>query len=118
MAYRISRTRHGNPGVSSESLCGRERRQRAPHSQWRRRVEADDARANAFDKKGVLYDTVNIDKTEGAREFVVDELGAISAPVVVVRDAESGEIVDYWSDFRISKIQDLAKNREAVAASA
>lgn len=73
---------------------------------------------NAFDKKGVLYDTVNIDKAEGAREFVVDELGAISAPVVVVRDAESGEIVDYWSDFRISKIQDLAKNREAVAASA
>ena len=45
------------------------------------------------------YDVVDISQDEAARELVMG-LGYLQAPVVLVRDADTGEIIEQFSGFR------------------
>lgn len=47
-----------------------------------------------FKAAGVEYTIVDITEVDGAREYVVEELGYMQAPVVVVED---GTGQDHWS---------------------
>lgn len=68
-----------------------------------------------FDSKGLDYDVVNIENDDEARDYVTLELGAICAPVVVVKD-DGGNVIDHWSDFRAEKAMKLAKTAAAQSA--
>lgn len=58
-----------------------------------------------FDAAGVDYDEINIREVEAAREYVVEDLGYMQAPVVVVEDG-TGE--DHWSGFNPDQINRIA----------
>lgn len=52
-----------------------------------------------LDTKEATYTSHNITEDAAALEQV-KELGYLAAPVVTVRDSESGQIVEHWSGFR------------------
>lgn len=60
---------------------------------------------NVLKSKGIAFVEVNIRDDEGARSYVVDDLGYTEAPVVVVTDE------DHWSGFRPDQIDRIASNR-------
>lgn len=59
-----------------------------------------DATKRRLDRRGIEYTTVDIDDDPVAYDYVV-ELGAKSAPVVVLGDDT------WWSDYRPDRIDDL-----------
>lgn len=56
-------------------------------------------------QKGIDFAEVDIRQVDGAREYVVEELGYSEAPVVVVED---GTGQDHWSGFRPDQIERVA----------
>ena len=59
-----------------------------------------------FDDVGIVYEEVNIREVAAARDYVVEELGYMQAPVVVVED---GTGQDHWSGFLPDQINRIAK---------
>jgi glutaredoxin-like protein NrdH len=53
-----------------------------------------------LDSRGILYKIIDITEDEGAREYVMNDLGYLQAPVVVTED-------DHWSGFRPDKIEQI-----------
>ena len=58
-----------------------------------------------FEKLGVPFREVNVINDDGAREYIMTDLGYSSAPVVVVEDG-TGE--DHWSGLRPDHIKRVA----------
>jgi glutaredoxin-like protein NrdH len=61
----------------------------------------------ALDKAGLQYEVVDITEDAAAREYVMDDLGHLQAPVVVAGG-------DHWSGYRPDQIKALA-DRAAVS---
>ncbi|RFA17754.1 glutaredoxin-like protein NrdH, partial [Subtercola boreus] len=53
----------------------------------------------ALDRKGIVYQVVDLTESAAAMEYVTQELGYSQAPVVVVDEH------DYWAGFRPDKIE-------------
>jgi glutaredoxin-like protein NrdH len=60
-----------------------------------------------LDARGITYTETNVEQNDNAREFVKG-LGYLAAPVVVIRDRQTGEVVRHWSGFRPDDIDSLA----------
>jgi glutaredoxin-like protein NrdH len=60
----------------------------------------------ALTKKGVEFTEVDIRENDAARQYVTEELGYTSAPVVVVED---GTGQDHWCEFRPDQIDRVAQ---------
>lgn len=60
-----------------------------------------------FALNNIAYTKLDITVDDAARAVVVDELGFMAAPVVVVRNAD-GSIADAWSGYNVDKINALA----------
>ena len=58
----------------------------------------------ALDQAGIGYTVVDVTDNPAAREYVMDELGHSTAPVVVVDQ----DLDHHWSGFRREKIAALA----------
>lgn len=58
----------------------------------------------ALDTHAIAYTVVDVSEVDAAREFVMEELGYSSAPVVVVDD----EPQNHWTGFRPDLIGRLA----------
>jgi glutaredoxin-like protein NrdH len=58
----------------------------------------------ALDQAGIGYTVVDVTQNPAAREYVMDELGHSTAPVVVVNQDPD----HHWSGFRREKIAALA----------
>lgn len=61
----------------------------------------------ALAKKGVDFVEVDIRENDAARQYVTEDLGYTSAPVVVVEDG-TGE--DHWCEFRPDQIDRVAQS--------
>ena len=61
----------------------------------------------ALTKKGVDFVEVDIRENDSARQYVTEDLGYSSAPVVVVEDG-TGE--DHWCEFRPDQIDRVAQS--------
>lgn len=61
----------------------------------------------ALTKKGVDFVEVDIRENDAARQYVTEDLGYTSAPVVVVEDG-TGE--DHWCEFRPDQIDRVAQS--------
>lgn len=61
-----------------------------------------------LDKRGVSYLTVDLAVNAVMRDYVTDELGYTSAPVIVTTD-DDGTITDHWSGFQPNKLAEFAE---------
>jgi glutaredoxin-like protein NrdH len=59
----------------------------------------------ALDKAGVTYTVVDVTENAAALEYVSEDLGYSSAPIVVVDEH------NHWSGFRPDRIAALAQGR-------
>lgn len=62
-----------------------------------------------LDGKGIPYLEVDVTQDTAAREYITEELGYSTAPVVVVNDQ------DHWCDVRPDHIERIAKHMNANA---
>ncbi len=62
---------------------------------------------SALTKKGVEFIEVDIRENDAARQYVTEDLGYTSAPVVVVED---GTGQDHWCEFRPDQIDRVAQS--------
>lgn len=66
---------------------------------------ACDRTQKLFDKHNIEYDVVDVEKTEGAIDYI-KSLGYSALPVVFYND-------EHWSGFRVDKIRAVQKEMEA-----
>ncbi|CAM3492689.1 glutaredoxin domain-containing protein [Tsukamurella hominis] len=62
------------------------------------------------------YEVVDISQDDAARELVVG-MGYLQAPVVLVRNSATGELVEHWSGFRPDRAKACANRRVTAPAS-
>lgn len=59
-----------------------------------------------LDKRGVSYLTVDLAVNAVMRDYVTDELGYTSAPVITV--SEGGNVIAHWSGFNPCELEKYA----------
>lgn len=67
-----------------------------------------EATKRALTKKGIEFETIDVNRDDSAKLYVADTLGYRGVPAVAVFD-ENDERVDDWQGFRPDLINEIAK---------